>query len=93
MAKQKKQGNPESKPEQSSRSPADYEKVGPTSIDGVEVSDLPDKGRGDVFTDPSKEAGRKLPQQTGQWGDGSDVGIRGEPDIADAKQHGGRKKN
>jgi hypothetical protein len=43
----------------------DYEKVGPLSIEGVEVSDLPDKGRGDVFTNMGKEAARKLPQNTG----------------------------
>jgi hypothetical protein len=72
----------------SSRRPADFEKVGPTSIDGVEASDLPDKGRGDVFTNPSKEAGRKLPQQTGQWGTDGDTGLKGDPDIADADEHG-----
>ena len=68
----------------------DFAKVGPTSIEGVEASDLPDKGRGDVFTNPSKEAGRKLPQQTGQWGSG-DTGLRGDPDIADSEEHGHRK--
>jgi hypothetical protein len=70
-----------------SRSPADYEKVGPTSIEGVEASDLPDKGRGDVFTDPSREAGRRLPQQTGEWGSG-ETGLAGDPEIADSRQHG-----
>ena len=71
-------------------SPRDFRMVGPTSIEGVEASDLPDDGRGDVFTNPSKEAGRKLPQQTGQWGPG-DTGLRGDPDIADAKEHGHRR--
>ena len=70
-----------------SRSPADYEKVGPTSIEGVEASDLPDKGRGDVFTDPSREAGRRLPQQTGEWGSG-ETGLAGDLEIADSRQHG-----
>ena len=74
------------------RRPADYDKVGPLSIEGVEASDLPDKGRGDVFTNPSKESARKLPQQMGDTGDGQ-VGIRGNPDIAQAAKSGGRKKN
>lgn len=65
----------------------DFKKVGPTSIEGVEARDFPDRGRGDVSTNPSKEAGRRLPQQTGQWGEG-DTGLRGDPEIADAKEHG-----
>jgi hypothetical protein len=68
----------------------DYEKVGPTSIEGVEASDLPDKGRGDVSTNISKEAGRRLPQQTGEWETG-DTGLKGDPDIADADEHGHEK--
>lgn len=75
------------KDEQKSERPGDFSKVGPTSIEGVEASDLPDKGRGDVFTNISKEAGRKLPQQTGQWETG-DTGLRGDPEIADADEHG-----
>lgn len=74
------------------RRPADYDKVGPLSIDGVEASDLPDKGRGDVFTNIGKEAARKLPQQTGDMGDGQ-TGLRGDPDVAKAHNHGGRGKN
>ena len=86
----KRKGQPKrTKPSNTSgsRSPADYAKVGPTSIEGVEASDLPDKGRGDVFTDPSREAGRRLPQQTGEWGAG-DTGLAGDPEIADSRQHG-----
>jgi hypothetical protein len=89
MANRRKPPAKKTKPSNTgaSRSPADYEKVGPTSIEGVEASDLPDKGRGDVFTDPNREAGRRLPQQTGQWGPG-DTGLAGDPEIADSKQHG-----
>ena len=72
--------------------PGDFGKVGPRSIEGVEASDLPDKGRGPIDTNLSKEAGRKLPQQTGQWESG-DTGLRGDPDIADASDHGHRKHN
>jgi hypothetical protein len=73
-------------------SPADFEKVGPRSIEGLEASELPDKGRGTEDTNPSKEAGRKLPQQTGE-NDSGDTGLRGDPDIADAAEHGHRKRN
>jgi hypothetical protein len=96
---QKNERNQPNQPQQhlerdnSNRAPADYAKVGPTSIEGVEASDLPDDGRGDVFTNISKEAGRKLPPQTGQWGDAGDTGLRGDPDIADAKQHGRSRKH
>ncbi|HEY2588630.1 MAG TPA: hypothetical protein VGI81_23005 [Tepidisphaeraceae bacterium] len=86
MANEQKSGNVQSNTQQH-RADDDFAKVGPTSIEGVEASDLPDKGRGDVFTDPSKEAGRRLPSQTGQWGEG-DTGLRGDPDIADADEHG-----
>lgn len=89
MAQQQGQSSDQSN---AGRSPADYEKVGPRSVEGVEASDLPDKGRGDPFTEISKEAGRKLPQQTGQWGEG-DTGLRGDPDVADAKEHGRSRKH
>ena len=91
QSKKKNSGKVQSAKDPSPRL-ADYEKIGPVSIEGVEASDLPDKGRGDISTNPSKEAGRRLPQQTGQW-DGGDTGLRGDPDIADANQHGGRRKN
>ena len=68
--------------------------IGPTDIDGAEASELPDKGRGPVETDFGKEARRKMPQRTGGIvGDGTDVGLDALPDIADARDHGGRKKN
>ena len=72
-------------------SPADFEKVGPRSIDGVEASDLPDDGRGNVETNPGKELRRKLPQSTGAIAPRDDVGMRGQPAAANAKDHGGRK--
>jgi hypothetical protein len=66
--------------------------IGPTSVQGVEASDLPDKGRGDVDTNIGKVLGRKLPGQTG--GEiGGDVGMRAMPDSADSKDHGYRKNN
>jgi len=74
-------------------SPADYEKVGPRSVEGLEASELPDGGRGDQFTNISKEAGRKLPPQTGQWGSDGDTGLRGDRDVADAKDHGRSRKH
>jgi len=69
--------------------------IGPTSIEGVEASDLPDKGRGNTDQDAGKAIKRKTPAQTGGLPQelGSDVGIRAEPDIADAKDHGHRKHN
>lgn len=90
MANEQKRGNAERQVQQQRADTDDFAKIGPTSIEGVEASDLPDKGRGDVFTNPSKEAGRKLPSKTGQW-DGGDTGLRGDPDIADAAEHGHRK--
>jgi hypothetical protein len=87
MAQEQKSGNANQADSRDTGRLSDYSKVGPTSIEGVEASDLPDKGRGDVFTDTSKEAGRKLPQQTGQWETG-DTGLKGDPDIADADEHG-----
>jgi hypothetical protein len=79
----------ESNVEQNPGVPWDYAKVGPRSIQGVAPADLPDKGRGSVETDPGKEMARKLPQQTGAIGEGTDVGLRGEPEVADAAEHGG----
>ena len=85
-----KPGDP-SEPENAGRSPADFEKVGPRSIEGVEVSDLPDKGRGDVYTDFGKEAARNVPHHTGETV-GPDAthetGLRGTPELSDADQHG-----
>ena len=69
-----------------------YERIGPISIEGVEASDLPDKGRGDVFTNMGKEAGRKLRDRMGDSG-GGEIGMRGHPHIAEAAKSGGRKKN
>lgn len=92
MTNEKKSGNVQSNTQQHGIDD-DFAKIGPTSIEGVEASDLPDQGRGDVFTNPSKEAGRKLPSQTGQWGADGDTGLRGDPDIADADEHGHRKHN
>jgi hypothetical protein len=93
MTNKNQPSQPQQHLEHDNRTPADFAKIGPTSIEGVEASDLPDGGGGDVFTNPSKEAGRKLPPQTGQWGEGGDTGLRGDPDIADAKDHGRSKKH
>lgn len=90
MAQEQKSGNTKRSNQQASGRLNDYEKVGPTSIEGVEVSDLPDKGRGPESTNISKQAGRKLPAQTGEWESG-DTGLRGDPDIADAEEHGHEK--
>jgi hypothetical protein len=90
--KQRKEDQTQPQQQKENWSPTDFEKVGPRSIEGVEASDLPDKGRGDLSTNPSKEAGRKLPQQTGQWDEG-DTGLRADPEVADAGEHGHRKHN
>ncbi|HYE21404.1 MAG TPA: hypothetical protein VEA69_23355 [Tepidisphaeraceae bacterium] len=66
--------------------------TGPTSIQGVEASDLPDGGRDHVDTDPRKVNARKLPANTGGT-IGGDAGLRAMPDSADAKDHGYRKHN
>jgi hypothetical protein len=70
----------------------DYRKVGPTSIEGVEASDLPDKGRGPVETNMGKEARRNIPNRTGGV-IGGEVGMRGMPDVTEADARGGRKRN
>lgn len=70
-------------------------KVGPRSVDGVEASDLPDKGRGSVDQNIGKTLGRKTPDKTGGQPQetGGDVGIRAMPGSADAADHGPRGKN
>jgi hypothetical protein len=63
---------------------------------GVEARDLPGGGRGPVETDPHLEVKRNLPQQHGGelYGvDYSEGGIRGDRQISDADDHGGRKHN
>ena len=69
--------------------------VGPRSIEGVEASDLPDKGRGSVDENIGKTLRRKTPDRTGGTPQetGGDVGIRAHPDVADANDHGPRGKN
>ena len=70
--------------------------TGPTSIQGLEASELdkvtPDGERGSVDTDPRRIAARKLPAQTGESATG-DVGARAMPGSADANDHGHRKHN
>lgn len=90
MARKQKSRNAQKPNREDTRRLSDYEKVGPTSIEGVEASDLPDKGRGPLSTNIGKEAGRKLPPQTGEWETG-DTGLRGDPDVADAEEHGHEK--
>ena len=60
--------------------------VGPTSVQGLEASEMGDE-RGHVDTDPRKVVARKLPQNTGGQPDG-DVGMRAMPDSAEADDHG-----
>ena len=93
LSKEQKQEQKQRQQTPRSFSPSDFEKVGPRSIDGVEASDLPDEGRGPVETNPGKELRRKLPQSTGAIAPGEDVGLRAEPDIADAEDHGHRKRS
>ena len=76
----------------SERKPKDFLKVGPTDADGVEASDLPDHGRGPVETNIGKELRRKPPMRTGENETG-ETGLRGNPEVADAADHGGRKRN
>lgn len=72
-----------------------FSNVGPRSIDGVEASDLPDKGRGNVDQNIGKAMARKTPDKIGGTPQetGGDVGLRANPDIADANDHGSRGKN
>jgi hypothetical protein len=79
-------------PDQNTPRLRDYREIGPTGIEGVEASDLPDHGRGPVETVPGKELRRKPPARTGENSTG-DVGIRATPDIAEASDHGHRKRN
>lgn len=90
MAHKQKSGNSKKSSPQDPGRLKDYRKVGPTSIEGVEASDLPDKGRGPESTNIGKQTARKLPPQTGEWESG-DTGLRGDPDIADAAEHGHEK--
>lgn len=86
----KRDNRPEPGPSNGS---VDQRRQGPTSIAGAEASELPDKGRGSIDTTEAKALGRKLPSRTGAIDTGTDVGLRAAPDIADAKDHGGRKHN
>src|SRR5260221_2459906 len=65
--------------------------TGPTSVQGLEASELPDE-RGSVDTDPRREAARKVPTHTGGT-TGGDAGMRAMPGSADADDHGGRKSH
>lgn len=81
-------------PQKTSPDRSIYPAAGPTSIEGVEASDLPDGGRGPVEQDPHHEHSRKLPQQTGgEIGNATDVGLHATPDAAEARDHGNRKRN
>lgn len=61
--------------------------AGPTSTEGIEANDLPDKGRGPVNTDPGHELDRNVPHRTGETRGSTinnDVGVAGKPEIRDA---------
>lgn len=98
MANQRQQDYGRQNQEQGEQKQSDQQQsvtshpIGPTSTQGVEASDLPDKGRGGVEMDPHHQKSRKLPQQTGE-NDTGDVGIRAFPASADASDHGYRKGN
>jgi hypothetical protein len=82
------------RPEQNERIPHGSHPIGPTSIEGVEARDFPDQGRGSVDTDPAKVKARNIPSHTGETlPPTGDVGLRGTPDIAKARDHGNRKHN
>ena len=70
----------------------DERKQGPTSLAGVEASELPDGGRGPVETDYGKEAASNLPQNVGGV-IGEEAGLRAHPDLVKADARGGRKRN
>jgi hypothetical protein len=81
-------------PQKSSPDASIYPGTGPTSIEGVEASDLPDGGRGPVEQDPHHEHSRKLPEQIGgEIGNATDVGLHATPDAAEARDYGNRKRN
>ena len=63
--------------------------TGPTSIERVEASDLPEGGRGNVESDPGHELHRNLPENTGEVVGSdlnTDVGATGTPDSRQADQ-------
>lgn len=65
-----------------------------TPFPGVEASDLPDGGRDGVETIREWEAARNLPHQHGGSEESNhDGGMRGDREISDADDHGGRKHN
>ncbi len=67
--------------------------TGPTSVEGLEASELPgDEERGSVDTDPRRVVRRKLTSKTGGT-IGGDVGMRAMPASAEADDRGGRKRN
>src|SRR5438045_9565266 len=67
--------------------------TGPTSVEGLEASQLPEgEERGSVDTDPRRVVRRKLTSKTGGT-IGGEVGERAMPGSADADDHGGRRRN
>ena len=70
--------------------PARRVRPGPDSVQGLEASELPDKGRGGVDQNIGKAMKRKTPDHTGGLPQrtGGDVGLRAMPDAADADDHG-----
>ena len=97
MASKKKNKQPEPKGQQPGEIPPHHQRdhfadIGPTSIEGVEAHDLPDQGRGPVETDISKEAKRLPPDRTGGQ-IGGETGMRGDPEVVQAKARGHRKRS
>ena len=68
--------------------------TGPTSPQGLEASESPDRDeRGTVDTDPRRVGARKLSTHLGgPIGLNNDPGERAMPGSAEADDHGGRKR-
>ena len=69
--------------------------TGPTSVEGLEASELPDGGRGSVNTDPGRETQRHLTSHTGEVVGSdlnTDVGATGTPGARQADQQSNQPK-
>jgi hypothetical protein len=59
---------------------------------GIVAQDLPGAEHGQNVVDPPEQMSRNLPQQHGGELDG-EGGLRGDRNLSDADDHGGRKRN
>ena len=61
---------------------------------GIVAQDLPDGAHGQNVVDHPSEMTRNLPHQHGGGGEaGGEGGVRGDRNMSDADDHGGRKHN